>query len=571
DRDPNVNNLFEIALRLEGLYRNASTHAAGIVIADRPLTELVPLYRDPRSGLPATQFNMKYVEKAGLVKFDFLGLKTLTVIDKAQKLIRVREPQFDASRIPLDDVKTFEMLAQGETVGVFQVESSGMRDAVRSMHCDRLEDLIALVALYRPGPMAQIPTYCARKLGREKVEYLHPMLEPVLRDTFGVITYQEQVQHVAREMAGYSLAEADILRRAMGKKIKKEMDDQRARFMKGALDRGVDEDIAKNTFDACAKFAEYGFNKSHSAPYAYITYQTAYLKANYPVEFLAASMTLELGNTDKLMQFHREAQRVGIQVLPPSVNAGAVDFAVKDGAIIYSMAALKNVGAGAIQQIVTARQEGGPFKSLSDFSKRVDAKALNRRALESLGKAGAFDALNPNRAQVVDGIDSIIGIANRTATEAAAGQNDMFGGLPSASDDIILPRRDAWLPMERLGHEFDAVGFYLSGHPLDEYAKPLKSLGVDTWAGFREKAINKGASAARLAGTITYKQERRSKQGNKFAFVGFSDPTGQFEAVVFSDTLAQVRDMLEPGKAVVIRVEAEVEGEDIKLRLQSLE
>ena len=571
DRDPNVNNLFEIALKLEGLYRNASTHAAGIVIADRPLTDLVPLYRDPRSGLPATQFNMKYVEKAGLVKFDFLGLKTLTVIDKAQKLIRVREPQFDASRIPLDDTKTFEMLAQGETVGVFQVESSGMRDAVRSMHCDRLEDLIALVALYRPGPMAQIPTYCARKLGREKVEYLHPMLEPVLKETFGVITYQEQVQHVAREMAGYSLAEADILRRAMGKKIKKEMDDQRARFMKGALERGVDEDVAKNTFDACAKFAEYGFNKSHSAPYAYITYQTAYLKANYPVEFLAASMTLDLGNTDKLMAFHREAQRLGIRVAPPSVNAGGVDFAVKDGAIIYSMAALKNVGAGAIQQIVMVRQDGGPFNSLSDFSKRVDAKALNRRALESLGKAGAFDTLNPNRAQVVDGIDSIIGIANRTATEAAVGQNDMFGSLPSASDDIVLPRRDAWLPMERLGHEFDAVGFYLSGHPLDEYAKPLKSLGVETWASFREKVIGKGVTAGKLAGTITQKQERRSKQGNKYAFVGFSDPTGQFETVVFSDTLAQMRDLLEPGKAVVIRVEAEVEGEDIKLRLQSLE
>ena len=571
DRDPNVNNLFEIALKLEGLYRNASTHAAGIVIGDRPLTELVPLYRDPRSGLPATQFNMKYVEKAGLVKFDFLGLKTLTVINKAQKLIRVREPQFDAGRIPLDDPKTFEMLAQGETVGVFQVESAGMRDAVRAMHCDRLEDLIALVALYRPGPMAQIPTYCARKLGREKVEYLHPMLESVLKETFGVITYQEQVQHVAREMAGYSLAEADILRRAMGKKIKKEMDDQRARFMKGALERGVDEDVAKNTFDACAKFAEYGFNKSHSAPYAYITYQTAYLKANYPVEFLAASMTLDLGNTDKLMAFHREAQRLGIRVAPPTVNAGGVDFAVKDGAIIYSMAALKNVGAGAIQQIVTARHEGGAFKSLSDFSKRVDVKALNRRALESLGKAGAFDSLNPNRAQVVEGIDSIIGIANRTANETAAGQNDMFGSLPSASEDIVLPRRDAWLPMERLGHEFDAVGFYLSGHPLDEYAKPLKSLGVETWASFREKVITKGATGAKLAGTITQKQERRSKQGNKFAFVGFSDPTGQFEAVVFADTLMQVRDQLEPGKAVMIRVEAEVEGEDIKLRLQSLE
>ncbi len=571
DRDPNVKNLFDIALRLEGLYRNASTHAAGIVIGDRPLTELVPLFRDPRSALPATQFNMKYVEKAGLVKFDFLGLKTLTVIDKAQKLIRARVPDFDASRIPLDDAKTFAMLAQGETVGVFQLESAGMRDAVRAMHADRLEDLIALVALYRPGPMANIPSYCARKLGKEPVEYLHPVLEPILKETFGVITYQEQVQQAARDMAGYTLAQADLLRRAMGKKIKSEMDAQRETFMKGAAANGIAEDIAKATFDACAKFAEYGFNKSHSAPYAYISYQTAYLKANYPVEFLAASMTLDLGNTDKLMIFKREADRLGIKVVPPSVNASGVDFAVKDSAILYSMAALKNVGAGAIEQIVKARQEGGPFKSLSDFSRRVDAKALNRRALESLVKAGAFDAMNPNRAQVLDGIDSIIGIANRTASEAAAGQNDMFGALTSTGDELVLPRREAWLPMDKLGHEFDAVGFYLSGHPLDEYAKPLARLGVESWAAFQEKVRSKGATAAKLAGTITQKQERRSKQGNKFAFVGFSDPTGQFEAIVFSDTLNQLRDMLEVGKAVIARVEADVDGEDIKLRLQGLE
>jgi DNA polymerase III subunit alpha len=572
ERDPNVAALFDIALKLEGLYRNASTHAAGIVIADRPLTELVPLYRDPRSGLPATQFSMKYVEKAGLVKFDFLGLKTLTVIEKAQKLIRVTAPDFHASHIPLDDVKTFEMLAHGDTVGVFQLESAGMRDAVRAMKADKLEDLIALVALYRPGPMAQIPTYCARKLGKEKVEYLHPVLEPILKETFGVITYQEQVQQAARDMAGYTLAQADLLRRAMGKKIKKEMDDQRAVFMKGAAANGIDIDIAKATFDACAKFAEYGFNKSHSAPYAYISYQTAYLKANYPVEFLAASMTLDMGNTDKLMLFKREAERMGIKVLPPSVNAGGVDFAVNDGAIIYSMAALKNVGAGAIAEIIATRSEGWTFKSLGDFARRVPPHALNRRALESLVKAGAFDALNVNRAVVLETVDSIIAIAGRNASEAAAGQNDMFGSVSGGSaDEIVLPRRDAWLPMERLGHEFDAVGFYLSGHPLDEYAKALNRLGVESYASFREKALTKGATAARLAGTVTMKQERRSKQGNKFAFVGFSDPSGQFETVVFSDQLAAARELLEPGRAVVLRVEADVEGEEVKLRLQSVE
>jgi DNA polymerase III subunit alpha len=571
DRDPNVKALFDIALRLEGLNRNASTHAAGVVIGDRPLEQLVPLYRDPRSSLPATQFNMKYVEKAGLVKFDFLGLKTLTVIDKAQKLVRVRMPDFDASKIPLDDLKTFQMLAQGDTVGVFQLESAGMRDAVRHMKADRFEDLIALVALYRPGPMANIPTYCNRKLGKEPTEYLHPLLEPILKETFGVITYQEQVQQTAKDLAGYTLAEADLLRRAMSKKIKSEMDAQRSRFMQGAIDKGIDEAVATAIFDACSKFSEYGFNKSHSAPYAYISYQTAYLKANYPVEFLAASMSLDIGNTDKLMLFRREAQRLGIKVVPPSVNASGIDFAVQDGTILYSLAALKNVGQGAVAQIVEAREQGGRFKSLGEFARRVDPKALNKRAMESLVKAGSFDALNPNRAQVMDGIDMIVGVANRTASEEAAGQNDMFGALQSPSDDIVMQQRDAWLPMEKLAQEFEAVGFYLSGHPLDEYTKPLQRLGVETWSSFQEKILTKGATAAKLAGTITYKQERRSKTGNKFAFVGFSDPTGQFETIVFSDTLNTVRDMLEPGKAVIARVEADVDGDDIKLRLQGLE
>jgi DNA polymerase III subunit alpha len=570
DGDALVRQLFAIALKLEGLYRNASTHAAGIVIGDRPLDELVPLYRDPRSTIPATQFNMKYVEKAGLVKFDFLGLKTLTVIDKAQKLIRKRIPDFDANRIPLDDTKTYAMLAQGDTMGVFQLESAGMRDAVRAMHADRFEDLIALVALFRPGPMANIPTYCARKLGKEPVSYLHPILEPILKDTFGIITYQEQVQQTAKEMAGYTLAEADLLRRAMGKKIKSEMDAQRERFVNGAVGRGVNRDLAHEVFDACAKFAEYGFNKSHSAPYAYISYQTAFLKANHPVEFLAASMSLDSGNTDKLAMFRREAQKCGVKVVSPSINQSEVDFAVRDGAIFYSLAALKNVGAGAVEHLVATRNATGPFMSIADFAKRIEAKSLNRRALESLVKAGAFDGLNPNRAQLLEGIDAVIATANRTTSEQQAGQNDLFGGAAEKSD-LALPAREAWLPMDKLSNEFEAVGFYLSGHPLDDYVKALARLNVDTWNGFREKVLRQGASAAKLAGTVTYKQERRSKQGNKFAFLGFSDPTGQFEAVCFSDTLNASRELLEPGKAVILRVEAEVDGEDVKLRVQGVE
>ncbi len=572
DRDPLVRQLFDIALKLEGLNRNASTHAAGIVIGDRPLNQLVPLYRDPRSGLPATQFNMKYVEKAGLVKFDFLGLKTLTVIDKAQKLIRRHLPAFDASKIPLDDKTTFDMLAQGETVGVFQLESAGMRDAVRAMRADRFEDLIALVALYRPGPMANIPMYCARKLGKEPVTYLHAMLEPILKETFGIITYQEQVQQVAKDLAGYTLAEADLLRRAMGKKIKSEMDAQRQRFISGATSRGIEQALAIEVFEACAKFAEYGFNKSHSAPYAYISYQTAYLKANHPVEFLAASMSLDAGNTDKLMVFRGEAMRSGIRVASPSVNDSGVDFAVRNGTILYSLAALKNVGAAAIAQLVAARDEAGPFRSLGDFARRLDGRVLNKRALESLVKAGAFDCINPHRAQVFHGIDGMIGLSNRSASEEAAGQNDLFGGgAAKGEDDLALPMQEAWLPMDRLAHEFEAVGFYLTGHPLDEYAKPLARLGVESYASFVEKVQTRGATAAKLAGTITHKQERRSKAGNRFAFIGFSDASGQFEAVCFSDTLQAARDLLEPGTSVIARVEADVDGEEIKLRLQGVE
>jgi DNA polymerase III subunit alpha len=571
DRDPTVRRMLDIGLKLEGLYRHASTHAAGIVIGDRPLEELVPLYRDPRSSLPATQFNMKYAEKAGLVKFDFLGLKTLTVIDKAQKLIRLRKPDFDASKIPLDDEPTYHMLAQGDTVGVFQLESSGMRDAVRQMRADRFEDLIALVALYRPGPMANIPTYCARKLGKEQIEYLHPKLEPILKETFGVITYQEQVQQTAKDLAGYTLAEADLLRRAMGKKIKSEMDAQRERFLTGATERGIDRNIAIQIFEACAKFAEYGFNKSHSAPYAYISYQTAYLKANYPVEFLAASMTLDMGNTDKLQVFRDEAMRVGVKVVSPSVNSSAIDFSVRDGAIIYSLAALKNVGSGAIQNLIATRNESGQFTSLADFAKRAHGAAINKRALESMAKAGAFDEMNQNRAQVLAGVETLIATSNRTSAEADAGQEDLFGAAAGVKEELVLPSREPWLPMERLSNEFEAVGFYLSGHPLDDYMKPLSKIGVDTWSAFQQKALTKGASAGKLAGTVTHRQERRSKSGNKFAFVGFSDPTGQYEAICFSDTLAAARDLLEPGKAVIVRVECDVEGEDVKLRLQGVE
>src|SRR5476651_406219 len=367
DEDPVVARAFDIALKLEGLYRHASTHAAGIVIGDRPLSELVPMYRDPKSDMPVTQFNMKWVEQAGLVKFDFLGLKTLTVLQTAVRLLKQRGVELDLTAIPLDDNKTYEQLSRAEAVGIFQLESQGMRRALLDMKPDRFEDIIALVALYRPGPMANIPTYCARKHGYEEAEYIHPKLEPILKETYGVIVYQEQVMQAAQILAGYTLGQADLLRRAMGKKIRSEMAAQRKDFVKGATDRGIDRAHADAIFDLLERFAEYGFNKSHAAAYALVAYQTAYLKANYPVEFMAASMTLDMGNTDKLSEFRAESERLGIKVDPPSINRSDVNFEVDGNTIIYALAALKGVGAQAVKEIVAAREKR-KFADLADFA-----------------------------------------------------------------------------------------------------------------------------------------------------------------------------------------------------------
>src|SRR6266567_1618685 len=569
DSEPVVRRAFDIAQKLEGLHRHASTHAAGIVIADRPLTELVPLYRDPKSDLPVTQFNMKWVEQAGLVKFDFLGLTTLTVLDAAVKLVRRRGIEIDLSRIPLDDARTYEALARGETVGVFQVESQGMRRALVDMRPDRFEDLIVLVALYRPGPMANIPTYCARKLGREKTEYLHPKLVPILQATYGIITYQEQVMQIARDLAGYSLGEADLLRRAMGKKIRSEMEKQRERFVSGATERGLDRSDAVAIFEACAKFADYGFNKSHSAPYALLTYQTAYMKANHPVEFLAASMTYVMSNTDKLAEFRAEAERLGIRLEPPSINSSGVAFEVDGARIHYALAALKGVGNQAVDAIVAARGSQA-FRDLADFAGRVSPRAINKRMIESLAAAGAFDALEPNRARVHAGADLILAECHRRHEAAVMGQSELFGG-PGNVEALALPAVEPWLPTERLQKEYDAIGFFLTGHPLDDYGPALQRLRVQSWAEF-SRAVKAGASAGRLAGTVVSKTERRAKTtGNRMAIVGLSDPTGQYEAVIFAEGLQQYRDLLEPGAAVLLLVGAEVQGDDLRVRIQSVE
>jgi DNA polymerase-3 subunit alpha len=570
DRDPVTRRAFDIAQRLEGLHRHASTHAAGIVIADRPLTELVPLYRDPKSLMPVTQFNMKWVEPAGLVKFDFLGLKTLTVLDLAAKLVRRRGVDLDLTNLPLDDTKSYDMLARGETVGVFQVESQGMRRALIDMRPDRFEDIIVLVALYRPGPMANIPTYCARKAGLEPIEYVHPKLQPILAPTYGIITYQEQVQQIARDLAGYSLGKADILRRAMGKKDRKEMASQRGDFISGTVERGIARADAEVIFDTCAKFAEYGFNKSHSAPYALLTYQTAYMKANYPVEFLAASMTLDTGNTDKLAEFRSEAERLGLKVEPPSINRSSVTFEVEGSAIHYALAALKGVGRQAVESIIEARGER-PFTDLADFAHRINPRAINKRVLESLVASGAFDALEPNRARAFAAVDIVLAAAQRTHDNAVLGQNELFAG-PATKEPLALPAVEAWLPADRLQKEYDAIGFFLTGHPLEDYAAALKRLRVQSWAEFA-RAVKAGtvAGAGRVAGTVIARTERRTKTGSKMGIIGLSDPSGHYEAVLFAEGLAQYRDLLEPGTAVLLFVTAEVQADEVRARIQSVE
>jgi DNA polymerase-3 subunit alpha len=568
EEDPVVARMLDVAKKLEGLYRHASTHAAGIVIGDRPLDEIVPLYRDPKSDMPVTQFNMKWVEPAGLVKFDFLGLKTLTVLQTAVDLIRDRGIEVDLSAIPLDDEKTYRMLGRGETVGVFQVESAGMRKALADMKADRLEDIIALVALYRPGPMANIPVYNARKNGLEQPEYPHPKIEPVLKETQGVIIYQEQVMEIARILSGYSLGEADLLRRAMGKKIKSEMDAQRARFVKGAVEGGLTEDDANTIFDLLAKFADYGFNKSHAAAYAVVSYQTAYLKANYPVEFMAASMTLDLSNTDKLSEFRREAQRLGIRVEPPSINRSGVVFEVHDGAIRYALAAVKGVGRQAVESIIAARREG-PFRDLGDFARRLNPRLVNKRTLESLIAAGAFDEIEPDRARTTAALDAIVAEANRTQEQAAAGQGDIFGTL-GGPEPLRIPPYEPWLSADRLQREYDAIGFFLTGHPLDEYEAVLKKLRTQRHAEFVH-AVKQGAGLGRVAATVLDRQERRTKSGSKMGIFALSDQSGQFEAIIFSEGLGQYRDLLEPGRAVLLTLQANVEGEDVRSRIVAAE
>ena len=586
-----VARLLDYGQQVEGLLRNASTHAAGVVIGDRPLDQLVPLYQDPRSDMPATQFNMKWVEQAGLVKFDFLGLKTLTVIQNAVDQIKAsgrhlhiaadgselfEPPQGlidDIATIPLDDEASYKLYASAKTVAVFQVESSGMMDALKRMKPTCIEDIVALVALYRPGPMENIPTYCEVKNGQKELESVHPLIDHILQETQGIIVYQEQVMQIAQVMAGYSLGGADLLRRAMGKKIAEEMAKERPKFEKGAQENGVEKKKASEVFDLLEKFANYGFNKSHAAAYAVVSYQTAWLKANHPVEFMAGVMNCDIHLTDKLgVYFEEVRKRLDLPWVPPCVNRSDATFKVVEGALVYALGALKNVGVEAMKLITEGRMVNGverPFSTLFDLARRVDMKRVGKRPLEMLARSGAFDQLDPNRRRVFDALDGLVGYSAAIHEQKSSNQVSLFG---EAGDDLPEPRivpMDDWLPAERLSEEFKAVGFYLSGHPLDDYMAALKRKDIKTLDQVHERA-ERGAHVAKLAGVVAGVQIRKSARGNRFAFAQLSDTTGGYEITIFSDTLEKAQDHLVTGAKVIVTVEATLESDQLKLLGRSI-
>ena len=571
DNDNDVKRLVDLARKLEGLPRHASTHAAGVVIGDRRLDRLVPLYRDPRSDIPVTQFDMKNVEKAGLVKFDFLGLKTLSVLQRARELLAERGINIDLDTLGWEDEEVYRLLQRGDTVGVFQFESEGMRRALAAVKPTCFEDIIALGALYRPGPMDNIPLFGARKNGAEPIAYPHPDLEPVLSETYGVFVYQEQVMEAARVLAGYSLGDADLLRRAMGKKIQSEMDAQRERFVSGTVERGAERPHANELFDLINKFAGYGFNKSHAAAYALISYHTAWMKTHYRAEFYAASMQFDMGQTDRLGIFVEDMRRAGIACLPPRVNASAPNFSVEEHedahAVRYALAALKGVGLKAMEGLVAEREANGRFATLDDFAARVDPHLLNRRQLESLAGAGAFDGIEPGRPAVHAAAETILSIASSAADSRETGQGGLFGGGGASDLAHVRLSPDAHWPLaERMAQEKEAFGFYFSGHPVDNYAHLAGALGAQSFAELCALPAPAGGGRmnAVMAGLVESVRKRTSRRGKAFVSATLSDSSGQFVASGFDDApCTELHEAGQHGSCALLNVELDWQpGED---------
>ena len=570
-QDDGVRRLFDMARQLEGLPRHSSTHAAGVVIGDRPLDQLVPLYRDPRSDMPVTQFDMKYVETAGLVKFDFLGLKTLSVLKEARRLLALRGVDVDLDTLSWDDPAVYELLQRGDTVGVFQLESEGMRRTLSAVKPTNFGDIIALVALYRPGPMDNIPLFGARKNGREAIAYPHPLLEGILAETYGIFVYQEQVMQAAQILAGYSLGGADLLRRAMGKKIKAEMDAQRETFVKGCGEHnGIDAKTANELFDLIDKFAGYGFNKSHAAAYALLSYQTAWLKAHHPHEFFAASMSFDSHQTDKLSVFIDDMRRLDIAIAPPSINESEADFSVGrtgDGlAVRYALGALKGVGEKAMEALVAERRAKGDFASLDDFAGRIDPKQLNRRQIEALAGAGAFDCVEPDRPRAYAGAEALLGCANSSAHERSTGQGGLFGGDVDLAPVLQLPAAEPWTLGERMTREKEAFGFYFSAHPVEQYEAILAARGVRTYGDVCDNVeMTPGTRIPMtMAAMVENARARVSQRGNRFLNLTLSDRSGQFQSSCFDEGAGKVLEALAAeGGCALLSVELDLlEGEE---------
>ena len=564
NEDPRVKKLTDLSLKLEGLNRNVATHAAGVVIADRKLTEIVPLYKDASADLllPSTQFDMYSAENAGLIKFDFLGLKTLTVINRTQKLIKKKNKDFNIEDINFEDQKVFELLSSGNTVGLFQVESAGMREALMQMKPNHIEDIIALVALYRPGPMSNIPVYNDCKHGRQTPDYLHPLLEDILKPTYGVIIYQEQVMQIAQKLSGFTAGEADILRRAMGKKKRAELEKQKQGFIAGALKNGISKDVAASIFLKIEPFAEYGFNKSHAAAYAIISYQTAFLKTYYPKEFFAASMTMDISNQNKLSEFHEELKRININVVRPDINKCYADFKFDEENFYYALGGIKSVGFDAISNVVKERLANGEFKSINDFLNRVNPKDINKLQLEGLVKAGAFDNIEKNRQALFNSIPNFILKTKNIHENKAANQIDLFGADEEQDNEIILNMED-WKFEDRLSREFEAVGFFISDHPLNQFKEIFDDYKIVDYIKFNSDDNIKDAN---IAATLLKISERKTAKGNSYGVIKFTDLTSVFELFIFSDILELNREILIEGNSLIITLIKTISNDENRLK-----
>jgi len=562
--DSRVKKLSEFSLKLEGLNRNIATHAAGVVIADKKLTETVPLYKDNSIDLllPSTQFDMYSAENAGLIKFDFLGLKTLTVINNTQKLIIKNGKKFDIKKIDFKDQKVFELLSSGKTVGLFQLESAGMRESLVQMKPNHLEDIIALVALYRPGPMNNIPIYNDCKHGKIKPDYLHPNLEEILKPTYGVIIYQEQVMQIAQKLSGFTAGEADILRRAMGKKKRAELEKQKQRFIDGAVKNGIRKDVAANIFLKIEPFAEYGFNKSHAAAYAIIAYQTAYLKTYFPDEFFSASMTMDLSNQNKLSEFYEELKRLKINIIRPDINKCYADFKSINGNFYYALGAIKNVGFEAVANIVKERDKNGIFKSIGDFINRVNPKYINKLQLEGLVKAGAFDQITNNRQSIYNSIPNMILKSKNIFENKIANQIDLFSDNKEKPENFLEKIND-WEFEKRLSKEFESVGFFISNHPLNQFKEIFEEYKIINFSNF---TLNKNINDANVAATLLKIQEKKTQKGNSYAIIKCTDLSSVFELFVFSDTLELNRELLVEGNSLLITLSKNLNDEDNRFK-----